>query len=86
MGGGTTDVSVLNINGGIIEVIASAGNTHLGGQDLDELLVKHCMTKFKNDIGVNLKNNNRAIARLRNHCRTAKHTLSSETHTLIEID
>ena len=86
MGGGTTDISVLNIEEGVIEVISSRGDTHCGGQDIDQLLLKLCMDDFKTKTGVDLKNNKRAIARLRNQCRAAKHSLSSQLCALIEAD
>ena len=65
-GGGTFDISVLSIDGGIIEVISTRGDTHLGGQDIDEILVRHCMNDFKERHNIDLTNNLRAQARLRN--------------------
>ena len=65
-GGGTFDISVLSIDGGIIEVISTRGDTHLGGQDIDEILVRHCMNDFKKRHNIDLTNNLRAQARLRN--------------------
>ena len=86
MGGGTTDISVLQIEGGIIEVISSRGDTHLGGQDIDELLLKHCMDDFYNKNAVHLENNKRAVARLRNQCRQVKHNLTDQLNAVIEAD
>ena len=57
LGGGTLDVSVLTIEEGVIEVMATRGDTHLGGQDIDELLIKHCMTDFKTKYSIDLSNN-----------------------------
>jgi len=54
LGGGTFDVSVLSIEGGVIEVLATRGDTHLGGQDFDEILLKHCMEDFKMRFGIDL--------------------------------
>ena len=64
MGGGTLDVSILMIEQGVIEVMATRGDTHLGGQDIDELLVKHCIADFKTKTNVDVTNNARAKARL----------------------
>jgi molecular chaperone DnaK (HSP70) len=77
LGGGTFDVSVLSIEQGIIEVLATRGDTHLGGQDIDEVLYKMCMEDFKTRFGIDLKKNSRAKARLRLQCTRAKHSLSS---------
>ena len=57
LGGGTLDVSVLTIEEGVIEVMATRGDTHLGGQDIDELLIKHCMADFKTKYSIDLSNN-----------------------------
>lgn len=86
MGGGTLDVSVLMIEDGVIEVMATRGDTHLGGQDMDEILIKHCMDDFKNRFGIDLSNNNRARARLRNQSRQAKEQLSTMMSTMIEAE
>ena len=64
MGGGTLDVSILQIEQGVIEVMATRGDTHLGGQDIDELIVKHCLADFKTRYNIDLSNNSRAKARL----------------------
>lgn len=73
LGGGTLDVSILSIEAGVIEVIATRGDTHLGGQDIDEVLIKHCMADFKSRFSVSLEGNKRAKARLKNQCMRAKH-------------
>jgi len=86
LGGGTFDVSLLNIDGGIFEVLATAGDTHLGGEDFDNRLVKHFTDKFKKDTGKDISNSARAIRRLRTACERAKRTLSSATEAAIEID
>ncbi|KAF7119188.1 hypothetical protein CNMCM5793_008932 [Aspergillus hiratsukae] len=77
LGGGTFDVSLLTIEEGIFEVKATAGDTHLGGEDFDNRLVNH----FKD-----LTSNARALRRLRTACERAKRTLSSAAQTSIEID
>ncbi|KAL3609351.1 hypothetical protein D5086_000371 [Populus alba] len=86
LGGGTFDVSLLTIEEGIFEVKATAGDTHLGGEDFDNRLVNHFVAEFrrkhKKDIGANA----RALRRLRTACERAKRTLSSTTQTTIEID
>jgi heat shock protein 1/8 len=87
MGGGTFDVSILTIEDGIFEVKATAGDTHLGGEDFDNRVVDFCMQDFKRkNRGKDLAGNNRAIRRLRTQCERAKRTLSSSTQATIEID
>jgi len=87
MGGGTFDVSILTIEDGIFEVKATAGDTHLGGEDFDSRVVDHCMQEFKRkNRGKDLAGNQRAIRRLRTQCERAKRTLSATTQTTIEID
>ena len=54
-GGGTLDVSVLMIEGGVITVLGTDGNTHLGGQDIDKILLEHCLTDFHNKTGISLR-------------------------------
>jgi len=87
MGGGTFDVSLLTIEDGIFEVKATAGDTHLGGEDFDNRIVDFCMQDFKRkNRGKGLEGNNRALRRLRTQCERAKRTLSSSTQATIEID
>merc|ERR1712070_1227712 len=87
MGGGTFDVSLLTIEDGIFEVKATAGDTHLGGEDFDNRIVDFCMQDFKRkNRGKDLSGNNRALRRLRTQCERAKRTLSSSTQATIEID
>lgn len=86
-GGGTLDVSVLQLDGGMFTVKATAGNTHLGGEDLDNILVKFCVTEFQRQHkGVSVESSPRAIRRLRTACERAKRTLSSSTSATIEVD
>merc|ERR1711998_603877 len=87
MGGGTFDVSLLSIEEGIFEVKATAGDTHLGGEDFDNRLVDFCVQDFKRkNRGKDFSSNNRALRRLRTQCERAKRTLSSSTQATIEID
>merc|ERR1712013_493854 len=87
MGGGTFDVSLLTIEDGIFEVKATAGDTHLGGEDFDNRIVDFCMQDFKRkNRGKALDGNQRALRRLRTQCERAKRTLSSSTQATIEID
>jgi len=87
-GGGTFDVSVLNIDDSVFEVKATAGDTHLGGEDFDTLLVQHFMTEFKRKhrTQTDLVDNKRALRRLRTACERAKRTLSTSTVANIELD
>ena len=86
LGGGTFDVSVLNIEGGIFEVKATAGDTHLGGEDFDSRLLRHFSEEFKRKHKKDISGNPRALRRLRTACERAKRTLSSTAQTTIEID
>ena len=86
LGGGTFDVSLLMIEDGIFEVKATAGDTHLGGEDLDNRVVSHFVKEFKRKHKHDISDNPRAIRRLRTACERAKRTLSSSTQTSIEID
>eukprot|EP00913_Durusdinium_trenchii_P018366 g17254.t1 len=87
MGGGTFDVSLLTIEDGIFEVKATAGDTHLGGEDFDNRVVDFCIQDFKRkNRNKDMTGNQRAIRRLRTQCERAKRTLSSSTQATIEID
>ena len=86
LGGGTFDVSLLQIDSGIFEVRATAGDTHLGGEDFDNRLVNHFVQEFKRKSKKDLTTNARALRRLRTACERAKRTLSSSAQTSIEID
>jgi len=86
LGGGTFDVSLLTIEEGIFEVKATAGDTHLGGEDFDNRLVNHFVQEFKRKHKKDLTTNARALRRLRTACERAKRTLSSSAQTSIEID
>ncbi|KAJ8560795.1 hypothetical protein K7X08_022655 [Anisodus acutangulus] len=86
LGGGTFDVSILTIEEGIFEVKATAGDTHLGGEDFDNRLVNHFASEFRRKHKKDLSGNARALRRLRTACERAKRTLSSTTQTTIEVD
>jgi L1 cell adhesion molecule like protein len=86
LGGGTFDVSLLTIEEGIFEVKATAGDTHLGGEDFDNRLVNHFVQEFKRKHKKDLTTNARALRRLRTACERAKRTLSSSAQTSVEID
>jgi L1 cell adhesion molecule like protein len=86
LGGGTFDVSLLTIEDGIFEVKATAGDTHLGGEDFDNRMVDYCMEEFKRKFRKDMSGNERAKRRLRTSCERAKRTLSSATQAFIEID
>ena len=85
-GGGTHDVSLLKTADGIIEVLATGGNTHLGGEDFDNRLVDHFVKEFKRINKKDLSDNSRSLRRLKTACEKAKITLSSSTKANIEID
>lgn len=87
LGGGTFDVSILTIDeGSIFEVKATAGDTHLGGEDFDNRLVNFLADEFKRKHKKDLKNNPKSLRRLRTAAERAKRTLSSSTEASIEID
>ena len=85
LGGGTFDVTLLTIDNGVFEVKATAGDTHLGGEDFDQRLMDFCIQQFKKKNNLDLTSDNKAIARLRRQCEIAKRTLSTQTSTQIEV-
>jgi len=86
LGGGTFDVSLLTIDDGVFEVKATAGDTHLGGEDFDNRLLEHFVREFKRKHKKDITSNDRALRRLRTACERAKRTLSSSTTASVEID
>merc|ERR1711896_64319 len=86
LGGGTFDVSLLTIDDGIFEVKATAGDTHLGGEDFDNRLVNHFVQEFKRKHKKDPTGNARSMRRLRTACERAKRNLSSSANASIEID
>ena len=86
-GGGTLDVTCLTIDeGSMFEVRSTAGDTHLGGEDIDSRMVTYFMDEFKRKHKKDMTGNQRAICRLRAACERAKCTLSTATEASIEID
>ena len=85
-GGGTHDLSILTLDEGVFEVKATAGDTHLGGEDFDNALVSYCVDEFRKKSRVDLTGNGRALRRLRTACERAKRTLSSATQATVEVD
>ncbi|CAL5191619.1 unnamed protein product [Lathyrus oleraceus] len=86
LGGGTFDVSILTIMGDVFEVKATAGNTHLGGEDFDNRLVNYFVQEFKKKNRMDISVNPRALRRLRTACERAKRTLSFAFVTTVEVD
>lgn len=85
LGGGTFDVSILEISGGVFEVKATNGNTHLGGEDFDNLLLEHLVSEFKKDQAIDLSKDRLALQRLREAAEKAKIELSSTMQTDINL-
>ena len=85
LGGGTFDVSILEIGDGIVEVLATAGDTHLGGDDFDERIMDYLVAEFQKAEGINLKNDKVAMQRLREAAEKAKIELSGMTTTAINL-
>jgi molecular chaperone DnaK len=85
LGGGTFDVSVLDVGDGVVEVRATAGDTHLGGDDFDHRLVDHLAEEFRRDQGIDLRNDPQALQRLFEAAEKAKVELSSVTQTQVNL-
>jgi L1 cell adhesion molecule like protein len=86
IGGGTADVTVMNISEGIFEVLATGGNGHLGGEDIDQKLMEHFMSEFKRKHKQEITGNPRAMKRLKDACERAKRSLSATTTATVELD
>ncbi len=86
LGGGTFDVSLLTLDDGFFEVVATNGDTHLGGEDFDNRVMKHFVDLLLKKRGVDVSKDERALARLRKACEAAKRQLSSKTEALVEVD
>merc|ERR1719210_2429744 len=86
LGGGTFDVSLLTIDEGIFQVLATAGDTHLGGEDFDNRLVEYCIQDFKKKNKLDIRESARAMRRLRTACEQAKRSLSGARRVTIEVD
>ncbi len=85
LGGGTFDVSILEIGGGVIQVIATSGNNHLGGDDFDQRIIDYLAEEFKKQYGIDLRNDKQALQRLRDAAEKAKIELSSKLETDISL-
>src|SRR6266516_3190556 len=85
LGGGTFDISILEIQKGVFEVKSTNGDTHLGGEDFDITLVRHLVQQFKKDSGIDLSNDRMAIQRIREAAEKAKIELSSSSQTDINL-
>jgi len=86
LGGGTLDVSLLTLDEGMFEVRATAGNTHLGGEDFDNRLVSYMAQEFQRRAKIDISKNARALRRLRTACERAKRTLSQSATAVVEVD
>lgn len=86
LGGGTFDVTLLSIDNGVFEVLATAGDTHLGGQDFDQRLMSYFISQFKRKSGIDISKDKRAVQRLRKQCENAKRTLSNQNSATVECD
>ncbi|MBN1437396.1 MAG: molecular chaperone DnaK [Sedimentisphaerales bacterium] len=84
-GGGTFDISILDIGDNVVEVLSTNGDTHLGGDDLDEKLINHIADEFKKAEGIDLRNDAMALQRLREAAEKAKCELSSSVETTINL-
>lgn len=86
LGGGTFDVSLLTIDNGVFEVVATNGDTHLGGEDFDQRVMEHFIKIYKKKTGQDIRSDNRAVQKLRREVEKAKRTLSSAHQARIEIE
>ena len=85
LGGGTFDVSVLSLDGQLFEVRSTRGDTHLGGEDFDNALLKFCIDEFKSQSDIDISKNQKALRRLKVVCEKAKRDLSSTQQTNIDV-
>ena len=86
LGGGTFDISILKLHDGIFEVIATNGDTHLGGDDIDNLLIRIAIDDVRGDMSVDLSRNGEAVAKIRKAVIDAKIALSSQPSTKLDIE
>jgi chaperone protein DnaK len=86
LGGGTFDVSLLTISDGVFEVLATSGDTHLGGEDFDQRVMEHFIKLIKKKMGKDIRSDNRAVQKLRREVEKAKRALSSAHQTRLEIE
>merc|ERR1712066_213775 len=86
LGGGTFDVSLLTIDNGVFEVVATNGDTHLGGEDFDQRVMEHFIKLYKKKTGKDLRKDNRAVQKLRREVEKAKRALSSAHQVRVEVE
>ncbi|KAI0088585.1 Hsp70 protein-domain-containing protein [Irpex rosettiformis] len=86
LGGGTFDVSLLSIDDGVFEVLAAAGDTHLGGEDFDNRVMEYFINQYKKKTGTDVSKNLRALGKLKREVEKAKRTLSNQQSTRLEIE
>jgi len=85
LGGGTFDISILDIGDGVFEVLATSGDTHLGGDDFDQVLINYVADEFKKESGIDVRDDAMALQRLKEACEKAKCELSAATQTDINL-
>lgn len=86
LGGGTFDVSLLRVDGGVFEVLATAGNTRLGGEDFDNRIIDFFVARYQKDTTINVTKNKRAMSKLKREVERAKRALSSQLTARLEIE
>ena len=86
LGGGTFDVSILTIDSGVFEVLSTAGDTHLGGEDFDQRIMQYLLKQFKKKSGLDCSKDKKAIQKLRRESERAKRTLSQQHQARVEIE
>src|SRR5205823_10893397 len=86
LGGGTFDISILKLHDGIFEVMATNGDTHLGGDDIDNLLITIALDDIQGDLKLDMRRNGEAVARIRKAVIEAKIALSSQASTKLDIE
>ncbi|KAG9096567.1 ATPase with role in protein import into the ER [Ceratobasidium sp. 370] len=86
LGGGTFDVSLLRVSDGVFEVLATAGDTHLRGEDFDNRMIDYFVTRYQKETGTTVLDNRRAMSKLKREVEKAKRTLSSQLTTRLEIE
>ncbi|MGA3091450.1 MAG: Fe-S protein assembly chaperone HscA [Terriglobales bacterium] len=86
LGGGTFDISILKLHDGIFEVVATNGDTHLGGDDIDNLLIAIALDDIRGDLGLDVRRNGEAVARIRKAVIEAKIALSSQPSAKLDVD
>ena len=85
LGGGTFDVSIIEIGNGVIEVLSTSGDNHLGGDDFNEALAQYILTEFEKSSGISLKNDLMAMQRVKEAAEKAKIELSSMVSTVVSL-